>query len=85
MLTVYSAFWCPHCTRTERYLKENNIPFTSVNIETAPKEVVDKVIEVNGGVEWVVPTLEFNGTWRKGKVFNPDALDRDLRAMGVVV
>jgi mycoredoxin len=85
MLTVYSAFWCPHCARTERYLKEKGIAFTSVNIETAPKEVVDKVIEVNGGVEWVVPTLEFNGTWRKGKVFNPKDLDRDLRAMGVVV
>ncbi|GAB6097849.1 hypothetical protein JCM14469_41030 [Desulfatiferula olefinivorans] len=83
MLTVYSAFWCPHCIRTERYLKENNIAFTSVNIETAPKEVVDKVVEVNGGVEWVVPTLEFNGKWRKGKVFDPVDLARDLRAMGV--
>lgn len=82
MLKVYSAFWCSHCIKTEKYLKENGIPFESVNIETAPKEIVDKVSEVNGG-EWVVPTLEFNGTWRKGKVFIEAELAADLKKMGV--
>lgn len=83
MLNVYSAFWCPHCVKTEAYLKEKGIPFESINIETAPQDVVDKVSEVNGG-EWVVPTIEFKGTWRKGKVFRPDELERDLKAMGVI-
>jgi len=82
MLKVYSAFWCSHCIKTEKYLKENKIPFESVNIETAPKEIVDKVSEVNGG-EWVVPTLEFNGAWRKGKVFIEADLAADLKKMGV--
>jgi mycoredoxin len=84
MLTVYSAFWCPHCIKTEKFLKENNIPFTSVNIETASDDVVQKVVDVNGGKEWVVPTLEFNGKWRKGKVFKPAELEKDLREMGVI-
>lgn len=84
MLTVYSAFWCPHCIKTESYLKEKGIAFTSVNIETAPEDVVRKVVEVNGGVEWVVPTLEFNGKWRPGKVFKPRELEKDLRDMGVM-
>jgi mycoredoxin len=83
MITVYSAFWCPHCVRTEKYLKEKNIEFTSVNIETAPADVVRKVVDVNGGVEWVVPTIEYNGQWRRGKVFNAAELEKDLKAMGV--
>ncbi|MBU1170438.1 MAG: glutaredoxin family protein [Proteobacteria bacterium] len=84
MLTVYSAFWCPHCIKTEKFLNEKHIPFTSINIETASEDTVRKVVEVNGGVEWVVPTLEFNGKWRPGKVFNAVELEKDLRDMGVV-
>lgn len=84
MLTVYSAFWCPHCVKTEKYLKEKGIPFTSVNIETATEDIVRKVVEVNGGVEWVVPTMEFNGKWRPGKKFKPDELEKDLKSMGVI-
>ena len=83
MLTVYSAFWCPHCVKTEKFLKEKNIEFTSVNIETAPDDIVKKVVEVNGGIEWVVPTIEYNGAWRPGKVFKADVLEKDLREMGV--
>ncbi len=83
MLTVYSAFWCPHCIRTERYLKDKNIPFQSVNIETAPNDVVQQVVQANGGVEWVVPTLEYQGRWRPGKVFNASEIEKDLKAMGV--
>lgn len=84
MLIVYSTFWCTHCVKTENYLKDRNIKFKSVNIETAPKEVVQQVIEANGGVDWVVPTLEFNGTWRPGKVFKPAELEKDLKEMGVI-
>jgi len=42
-----------------------------------------EVVRVNGGEDWVVPTLEFNGKWRPGKVFNEMELDFDLRTMGV--
>lgn len=83
MLTVYSAFWCPHCIKTEKFLKDKGIPFESVNIETAPESVVQQVVKVNGGIEWVVPTLEYDGKWRPGKVFKQAELEKDLKAMGV--
>ena len=43
-----------------------------------------KVVEVNGGDDWVVPTLEYNGKWRPGKVFNAAELEADLRAWGII-
>ena len=83
MLQVYSADWCSHCQRTIAFLKKNNIEINVIDIETQPKDVVDKIIEVNGGFDWVVPTLEYNGNWRPGKVYDPDTLKRDLIEMGV--
>lgn len=83
MLTVYGAQWCPHCTQTASYLEQKNIDFKYVDIESAPDDVVQKVVEVNGGDDWVVPTLENDGKWRPGKVFNAHEIDDDLRALGV--
>lgn len=84
MLTVYAADWCPHCQDTVEYLKTHSIPFKYIDIEKQPEDVVKKVIEVNGGEDWVVPTLEFNGKWREGKIFDPDELEKDLRELGVL-
>ena len=83
MLTVYGAAWCPHCTLTVSYLEQKNIEFTYVDIESAPDEVVQQVIEVNGGDDWVVPTLENEGKWRPGKVFSRRDIDSDLKALGL--
>jgi mycoredoxin len=83
MLTVYSASWCPHCRMTIEFLQSRSILFQVLDIETQADDVVRKVIEVNGGGDWVVPTLEFNGMWRKGKVYNPAELERDLKSLGV--
>jgi mycoredoxin len=83
MLKVYSAKWCPHCTQTVDYLKKQNIEFEYIDIEKQPEAIVQKVIEANGGDDWVVPTLEFNGKWREGKVFNKMELSADLKQMGV--
>ncbi len=84
MLNVYAASWCPHCQKTIEYLEEKNIEIKYIDIETEPDEVVKKVIEVNGGDDWVVPTLEYEGKWRPGKVFNAEELERDLKKMGVI-
>ena len=81
MLTVYGAAWCPHCTQTISYLEQKNIDFKYVDIESAPDDVVWQVIEVNGGDDWVVPTLENNGKWRPGKVFSHSDIDHDLKAL----
>lgn len=83
MLTVYAATWCPHCQKAEKWLKENGVPFTLVDIETAPEAVVARVVAANGGDDWVVPTLEFEGKWREGKVFHAEEFAADLKRMGV--
>lgn len=83
MLKVYAAKWCPHCTKTVDYLKENNIAFEYIEIEAQPEAVVQKVIDANGGDDWVVPTLEYNGTWREGRFFNESELKADLKRLGI--
>lgn len=83
MLKVYAAKWCPHCTLTAEYLTKNGIEFEYIDIETQPEKIVQKVIQVNGGDDWVVPTLEYNGNWREGRVFNEKELDQDLEKLGL--
>lgn len=84
MLNVYAATWCPHCQRAVEFLKEKGIDYNYFNIEVQPQEVVQKIIEVNGGLDWVVPTLEYNGKWRRGKTFDARELTKDLMDMGVI-
>lgn len=84
MLKVYAAKWCPHCVDTVDHLKKRGIKFEYIDIEAQPDAVVQKIVEVNGGDDWVVPTLEYEGKFREGKEYDPDELDRDLKKMGVV-
>lgn len=84
MLTIYAAKWCPHCTETVDYLKKKKILFNYIEIEEQPDDIVQKIIDVNGGDDWVVPTLEYNGKWREGKVFNELELYFDLKKLGVI-
>ena len=83
MLKVYAAKWCPHCTKTIEYLKTNNIEFEYFEMEKQSEKTVQKIIEVNGGDDWVVPTLEFNGKWREGKIYNEKELGSDLKKLGL--
>ena len=84
MLNVYAVSWCPHCQKTIEFLKQNQIEFNYFDMDTQPDYVVNKIIAVNGGKDWVVPTIEFNGTWRQGKVFNAEELREDLLNLGVM-
>jgi len=79
MLNFYGWDVCPHCRNTIEWLKEHNIPFNYLEIEEQPEEVINKVIEVNGGEDWVVPTLEYKGKWRPGQVFDAVKLEHDLK------
>ena len=83
-LKLYGWSRCPHCHAAVAWLKERGIPFTYLEIEEQPDEVIAEVIKVNGGDDWVVPTFEYNGSWRPGEVFNPIKLERDLAAWGVL-
>src|SRR6267143_1207037 len=35
-LIVYSAFWCADCRVAKRFLEQNNVPFTEIDIENTP-------------------------------------------------
>ncbi|HSL61654.1 MAG TPA: glutaredoxin family protein [Desulfotignum sp.] len=85
MLHVYAASWCPHCTQTIEFLKEHGIGFTYIEIENQPQEIIEKIIQVNGGDDWVVPTLEYNGRWREGRLVDEMTLRSDLQALGVPI
>jgi len=85
ILNVYAAAWCPHCRRTVAFLRDHGIPFAWHEIEEQPAAVVAKVVEVNGGEDWVVPTLECGGRWRPGKAFDPQTLPAELRELGMVL
>ena len=84
MLKVYSAPWCPHCMDTIEYLKAHDIAFQKIDIEAQPQNIIQKIIEVNGGDDWAIPTLEYNGRWRPGKEFDAIEIEQDLKALGVI-
>lgn len=85
MLNVYATGWCPHCQKTISFLNEQNIEYFYIDMEKdVSPEQLKKVIEVNGGDDWVVPTLEYKGKWREGKFFNPEQLLQELKQMGVI-
>ena len=83
MLKVYGAQWCPHCVKTVAYLQKHDVEFEYINMDTIDPVMEQKVIDVNGGDDWVIPTLEFNGKWREGKKFNAKQLTQDLIDLGV--
>ena len=84
MLTVYAVDWCPHCKKTLAFLEKNKIAYRYLDMEKQPEDIVQKVIEINGGDDWVVPTLEYKGRWRPGEVFDESGLRKDLIGMGVI-
>lgn len=83
-LKVYYWNVCPHCHKAMEFLRSHNIPFEALDIEAQPEDVVKKVVDVNGGDDWVVPTMEYNGQWRPGQVFDAAKLESDLHAWGLM-
>lgn len=84
MLKVYGWNICPHTIRAVGWLKEHKIPFEYLEVEEQPEAVIKQVVDVNGGDDWVVPTLEFNGKWRPGKAFDAATFEHDLKKLGVL-
>jgi len=84
MLNVYAWSVCPHCHQTIDWLKKHHVDYEYLEVEEQPIEVINKIIEVNGGDDWVVPTLEFNGQWLAGKEFSSEELEADLKKLGVI-
>lgn len=56
-IIVYSTTWCPDCHRAKRFLGEQRIPYTNVDIEQDPAAMA-YVEKVNNGMR-SIPTLVF--------------------------
>jgi mycoredoxin len=69
-VTVYSAFWCPDCREAKRFLKEHNIVFQDIDIETTPG-AADEVVKHTG--KRAIPQFVIDGEWvqpyRQGEGF----------------
>lgn len=84
MLKVYGISWCPHCKKIVRYLVESKIDFQYFDMDGQSEDVVNQVIEANGGHDWRVPTLEYDGKWIEGKAFSSAEVEADLTKLGVL-
>ena len=69
-VTVYSAFWCPDCREAKHFLKEHNIAFKDIDIETTPG-AADEVVKRTG--KRAIPQFVIDGEWvqpyRQGEGF----------------
>jgi glutaredoxin len=59
-LILYSAFWCPDCRIARRFLRENNIPFKEIDIETTPG-AAEEVVRCTG--KRSIPQFVIDGEW----------------------
>lgn len=57
-ITVYGAYWCPDCRRSKRFLSEQQIPYTWVDIEQ-DEEGRAYVEQLNDGKR-IIPTIVFD-------------------------
>lgn len=57
---LYSAPWCGYCRRTKRFLDEQQVPYTEINVDE-DESAAQRVQEWNQGNR-IVPTLDIDGT-----------------------
>lgn len=62
---LYSAEWCPWCQRTKQFLKENNVKFKEINVDSYPnaaRELMEKTGQLGIPVTIVdgKPIIGFN-------------------------
>jgi len=56
-VTMYGADWCGDCRRSKRFMEENNVAFTYIDVEK-DLSAADKVVEINGGAK-SIPVIVF--------------------------
>lgn len=71
--TVYVTSTCPFCTMMTNYLKENNIPYQTINVES-DRAAAQRLVDTTG--QMGVPQTEINGKWIIG--FDPEAVQQAL-------
>lgn len=48
MVTVYTKDYCPYCTAAKSLLKDNNVPFQEVKIESNDDETWKNLVKRSG-------------------------------------
>jgi glutaredoxin-like protein len=56
-VTMYGAAWCGDCRRSKRFMEENDVAFTYIDVEKDPTAAA-KVVEINGGAQ-SIPVIVF--------------------------
>ena len=59
-VTMYATSWCGFCYRARRFLDENNVVYTEIDIDQ-DEEAAERVQAWNNGNR-TVPTIDFGGT-----------------------
>ena len=56
-IVLYGADWCPDCRRSKRFLSEQRIPFTYVDLEATPEATAE--VERRNDGKRIIPTIVF--------------------------
>lgn len=73
-ITVYTTTTCPYCVMVTDFLKEKNIEFKEVNVQSDPA-IMQKIVDETG--QMGVPQTDINGEWVLG--FDPNKLTSLLK------
>lgn len=76
MLRMYTTRWCGDCYRAKSFLKQHQVPFEEVPLETAPG-AAEFVISANQGKRRV-PTFEVAGRTFHCSPYDAGKLSREL-------
>jgi mycoredoxin len=72
---VYTSFGCSDCRVAKRFLRQHNIPFTEIDIQTTPG-AAEEIVRQTG--KRAVPQFVLNGMWvqayRPGEAFLYDEM-----------
>ena len=60
-IVMYGADWCGDCRRSKRFLDENQVEYTYIDVE-ADLTAAAKVVEINGGAQSIPVLLFKDGT-----------------------
>ncbi|SDU83269.1 glutaredoxin family protein [Pseudomonas mucidolens] len=71
-VTLYTTDWCAYCKQIQRFLDQQGVPYTTIDIE---KDAVGrKAYTALGGGG--IPFVDVNGTLLRD--YNPDAINKAL-------
>jgi mycoredoxin len=81
-VVMYSTTFCGDCRAAKAFLDQNNIEYTSVNIED-DDEARKLVIRVNNGKR-SVPTFDIDGQYINASPFNFEKRKKLAEALGIL-